>query len=186
MDYNLDNRQYRCCCNSMYIQSGAHIVAVVGLLLSVLGMFSSAVMWRWDFSIIFCLNLLLCQHMTIIYGIKRQNPSLLRLFLVLNGLCIALLTVFILVSGLMLRLMVSAPEKWFPKNKHLDEDTKSKIIHDARFNIISFMAFMSAYLIMDAWFQCVIYRAYKYMKMAQMSLLICNQTHIQKHSIPEI
>ncbi|KAI1702358.1 hypothetical protein DdX_15540 [Ditylenchus destructor] len=185
MNYDLDDRQYRCCCNSMHIQSVAHLVAIVGLHLSVFGMIFSAVMWRWDFAIIFCLNLLLSQHMTIIYGIKRQNPSLLRLFLILNGGCIALLTVFILISGLMLKMIVTSPEKWLPKNKDLDDATKTKTIQDARHNINSFIAFLSVYQILDVWFQYIIFRAYKYMKMAQLSLLICNQ-HIQKDGVPEI
>ncbi|KAI1698894.1 hypothetical protein Ddc_18852 [Ditylenchus destructor] len=169
---NPDDKQHRCCCNSMHVERGAYIIGIVGMVLSGLGLVGAAVELKWDHAIGSVLSLLL--YASIIYAQKKQNPSLYCPFLILNAIGIVLVAIYILMSSVLLALSMAIPENSLSKES-LDGVTQDQIIAATRIGIIMIMAMFSMFLIFSAWFQYVVYRAYKYMKMTQLNLGYCDK-----------
>ncbi|KAI1702355.1 hypothetical protein DdX_15537 [Ditylenchus destructor] len=154
-----DSKQYRCCCNSMHVQRGAQIIGIVGALVCAFGLIVSAVLLRWDLVISNLLNLLL--YASIIYGHMKQRPSFYWPFLILNGIGVALVTVLILITGVTLGLSVAAAQK------PADQEQANK---GGRLGGVFLLAVLLICLFLGVWCQCVVYRAYKYLKMNESSI----------------
>ncbi|KAI1704305.1 hypothetical protein Ddc_16210 [Ditylenchus destructor] len=167
-----DDKQYRCFCNSMHVKRGAYIIGIVGTLLSVLGLIFSAVMHRWDYVIGNFLYVLL--YVTIIYAHKNQDPSLYWPFLVFNGIGIAFITLVLLILGVGFLWSLGPPE-----NAKLPTDQQSN--KGTQLGNVTLIAVLSICLFIGVWFQCVVYRACKYMEMNESSIPTTNiKTKIHK------
>ncbi|KAI1702354.1 hypothetical protein DdX_15536 [Ditylenchus destructor] len=171
-DNNPDDKQHRCCCNSMHVERGAYIIGIVGMVLSGLGVVGAAVELKWDHAIGSILSLVL--YASIIYAQKKQNPSLYWPFLIVNGIGIVLVAIYIIMSAVLLALSMAIPENSLSEET-LDGATQDQVIAATRLGIVMVMAMFSAFLIFAAWFQYVVYRAYEYMKMTQMNLHTTNK-----------
>ncbi|KAI1698896.1 hypothetical protein Ddc_18854 [Ditylenchus destructor] len=173
-----NNKQYRCCCNSMHVQRGAYIIGIVGTLLSALGLIVSAVTHRWDYVISNSLNILL--YASIIYAHKKQKALFYWPFLILNGIGIAFIAIVILILGVLLGVRMTGVEKrnWNGIEKpgqDMEQSNKGTQL-GTQYGDVILIAVLSIALFLGVWFQCVVYRAYKYMKMNEMSI---PTTHIK-------
>ncbi|KAI1698895.1 hypothetical protein Ddc_18853 [Ditylenchus destructor] len=85
-----------------------------------------------------------------------------------QGIGIGFIIVILLVFGL---LFVTAPEKQSPTDQDMEHANKG-----TQYGNIVLIAVLSNALFLAVWFQSVVYRAYKYMEMNEMSI---PTTHIK-------
>ncbi|KAI1698897.1 hypothetical protein Ddc_18855 [Ditylenchus destructor] len=171
---SVDN-QYRCCCKTMHVQRGAYIIGIVGMILSGIALFRSLAEQREDPGRIGAFVSFLA-NVLIITAQRKQNPSFYWPFLIVNAIGIALLSMYIVIWSIML---IKVPEDWMSQAKYIHEivvlHNKEAIIH-ARIVFAIIISVFIACGLLAVWFEYVVYRAYKYMKVTQISLGTCNKT----------
>ncbi|KAI1714624.1 hypothetical protein Ddc_11344 [Ditylenchus destructor] len=167
--FNPDDKHYRCCCNSCHVERGAYLIAIVGIVFSALALVGAVVMLKWGNVISGIIGILL--YVSIIYAQKKQNPSLYWPFLIFNGIGIVLIGIYILVLAVMFFMVPKAWQDFIdPEIESMEESKKEQIILAVRVGTAVLIVLFAISEFLSVWFQCVVYRAYQYMKMTHSSL----------------
>uniref|UniRef100_A0A915ET63 Uncharacterized protein n=1 Tax=Ditylenchus dipsaci TaxID=166011 RepID=A0A915ET63_9BILA len=163
--YNSDDNKYRCCCSRFHVERGAYIIAILGIAFGVLGFICSILLSEYESGLTSAFSLLF--YVSIIFAQRKQNPSLYWPFLIFNAIGITLIAIYILV---LVALLILDPEVWqnYVESSQANKQTEYVIGSHLFTGFMIFFFAMSE--VVSVWFQMVVYRAFKYMKMTHSSL----------------
>ncbi|KAI1702357.1 hypothetical protein DdX_15539 [Ditylenchus destructor] len=183
MEFNPDDKKYLCCCNKIHVKRGAFIVGIAGMVFNVVALSGSLIEQSGDWwqlvpeAIVSIVSFLV--FMCIIFAHKKQKPALYWPFIVLNAMSIALVVVYIAIWWFMLYV---APEDWLTKSRYMHKDEMEKIIMNNPKDSALIAAFIVFLVLISAWFQYIVYRAYQYTIMTQLNLVTIEYKHMDNET----
>ncbi|KAI1693007.1 hypothetical protein DdX_20892 [Ditylenchus destructor] len=166
--FNPDDKQYRCCCCSFDVEDGAYAIGIIGIVLSALAFMQGIIMLEWVYVAGAILGFL--RYGSIIYAQKKQNPSLYLPFLILNGIGIVLMGIYLLAFVVIFVFVPNELDLIDPQIESMQKNEKEILVMIFRSVTGMLIVVFAIAEIVDVWFQSVVYRAYKYMKMTHSSL----------------
>ncbi|KAI1705896.1 hypothetical protein DdX_13333 [Ditylenchus destructor] len=91
-----------------------------------------------------------------------------------TGINILLMGIYILVT--VVRFFMTPMQEFIPEIETMEENKKEQYVMASRAAIGVIIGLFAFAEFLNVWFQCVVYRAYKYMKMAHSSVGTQTQT----------
>jgi len=154
---------YRCCCGTFHVERGAYWIAVVGLVMCALSLFPSILLSSWSSVVSLVISVLI--YVGIIVAQRKQQPQWYLPYLILNGIGIVLIPLYIILCAVAMVYMseffhqLVKPDDYKPY-------TEEQVIFGARIILGVAIVAMAISEALSIWFESVVYRAYKFMKMS--------------------
>jgi len=174
----LDEKKYRCCC--FHVEKGAGVIAVVGIVLQLFVLFPYS-QWGRPFSWLNVLATLISVlvYASILIAQRKREPRLYLPFLILNGIGILVLAVYSLILLMVLVLSGADDGSGYYEAEVVtagseDSTTMPVITHKwhaghqmshIRREIFGLLLVLWASAVISTFFQWVVYRAWKWMKL---------------------
>jgi len=161
----MDDARYYTICNS-HVLTGAKVIGYVGIVLSGLGLLVSLI--TLNLTNLLLVLMTLTVYVAIILAQRKRDPGLYVPYLIVNGIGMAFNAIYIA----FLAVMLIAMPLWWQHELDRDERYHGKSLANST-RITTAIIFLLMVIVegLTAWFQSIVYRAYRYMKEEHTNLI---------------